>query len=85
MMSLAAEAIQKSQEIRQQVASAIDHTQRLQQAAYDAVNENVIKKIAQTVTLAVCFYFVCVRLFCVFSFNNECDVVGSSWNQFWRD
>ena len=53
VMTLASEAIHTSQEIRKQVASAIDHTHRLQQAAHEAVNDNIIKKIAQTVTLTV--------------------------------
>ena len=52
-MTLAGEVILRSREIRREAANAIDHTQRLQEAAHEAVNENVIKKIAQTVTLMV--------------------------------
>lgn len=50
-MMLASEAILRSKEMRREVASAVDHAQRLQQAAHESVNENLIKKIAQTITV----------------------------------
>lgn len=52
-MMLASEAILRSKEMRREVASAVDHAQRLQQAAHESVNENLIKKIAQTITVTV--------------------------------
>ena len=52
-MSAAAEAISQSRLLRQEAASAIDHTHRMQEAAHEAVNETLIRKIAQTVTLTV--------------------------------
>ncbi len=56
-MNMASEAIQTSRTIRQEVASVIDHTQRLQQAAHESVNEGITRKLAQTITLTVeCSY-----------------------------
>lgn len=55
-ITLASEAILKSREIKKEVISAIDHTHRLQQAAHESVNENIIKKIAQTITITVSMY-----------------------------
>lgn len=52
-MTLASEVILRSREVRREAANAIDHTQRLQEAAHESVNEHIIKKIAQTVTLTV--------------------------------
>ena len=52
-MGVASEAICKSRDIRQDAASAIDHTHRMQQAAHESVNESLIRKIAQTITLTV--------------------------------
>lgn len=57
MMTLASEVILRSAEIRREVASAVDHTHRLQQAAHESVNENLIKKISQTITLTVSLAF----------------------------
>lgn len=52
-INLASEVILKSHDVRREAMSAMDHTQRLQQAAHESVNESLIKRIAQTVTLAV--------------------------------
>ena len=49
----ASEAVSRSRVIRQEAASVIDHTHRMQQAAHDAVNEMLVRKIAQTITLTV--------------------------------
>lgn len=50
---MAAEAIVKSREIRQEAINTVDHTHQLQQAAHDTIHESFIKKIAHTVTLTV--------------------------------
>ena len=52
-MVRASEATSNSRLIRQQLYSAIDHTQRKQEAAHSSVNEGLTRKLAQTVTLTV--------------------------------
>ena len=52
-MTQASEAIGISREIRQQLHTVIDHTQRMQDAAHSSVNEGITRKLAQTVTLSV--------------------------------
>ena len=61
-MSSAGDARSKSQDIRRELASAIEHTERLQRSAHESVNESLVNKLAATVTLKVCvwvwvFYF----------------------------
>ena len=49
----AMEAMAKSKAIRKEVVEVIDHTHRMQIAAHSAVNEGMVRKLAQTVTLTV--------------------------------
>ena len=50
---LAKEARKKAEEIRMELTSAIDHTERLQRSAHESVSEGLINKLAMTVTLTV--------------------------------
>ena len=52
-MDAAMESMAKSKVIRKEVMEAIDHTHRMQMAAHSAVNEGLVRKLAQTVTLSV--------------------------------
>ena len=55
-MDAAMEAMAKSKTIRKEIIEVIDHTQRMQVAAHSAVNEGLVRKLAQTVTLTVSIY-----------------------------
>ena len=52
-MMLAKEAGKRAEEIRMELTSAIDHTERLQRSAHESVNEGLVNKLAMTVTLTV--------------------------------
>ena len=52
-MEAAMEAMAKSKAIRKEIVEVIDHTHRMQIAAHSAVNEGLVRKLAQTVTLTV--------------------------------
>lgn len=52
-MMLAKEACQRAEEIRRELTSAIDHTERLQMSAHESVSEGLVNKLATTVTLSV--------------------------------
>lgn len=49
----AKEARQRSSVLRREIKEAIDNTQKLQQAAHEAVNGGMNRKVAETVTLKV--------------------------------
>jgi hypothetical protein len=52
-INAAMEAMAKSKAIRKEIVEVIDHTHRMQVAAHSAVNEGLVSKLAQTVTLTV--------------------------------
>lgn len=49
----ALEARQRSTVLRREIKEAIDNTQKLQQAAHEAVNDGMNKKVSETITLKV--------------------------------
>ena len=77
--SLSSESILKSRALRKEVASIIDHTDRMQQAAHASVNEGLTRKIAQTVTLTVSFKIIgyLINNYFVVAFQ------GTLGGQFW--
>lgn len=49
-INLSEDAIKRSQILRQEVADAIDETQKLQKAAHKSVNDGLTKKVSESIT-----------------------------------